>query len=65
MHQTPIARRFEGIQKVEEPEDTAKPTILHIAFETDIGPLVLRITELTAGKLAQELKNHPLTRGYA
>ena len=64
MHQTPIARRFEGV-KVEKPEDPAKPTILHIAFETEIGPLVLRITEITAGKLMQALKKHPVTRGYA
>ena len=65
MRQTPIARRFEGIQKVEEPEDPAEPKILHIEFETNLGPLVLRVTEITAGELTQALRSHPLTRGYA
>ena len=63
MFETPIIRKFVAIRQVVEPEDATQPKILLVETETEIGPLVLRVTEIAAGELTAALNRHPLTRG--
>ena len=64
MLETPVIRKFVGIRPViVQSEDATQSTILLVDMETEIGPLVLRVTEIAAVELTAALNKHPLTRG--
>jgi hypothetical protein len=62
--ETRVAKRVNAV-RVAPPLDATQPTILHLEFGTETGPMTLRISQIAAQELVAALNRHPLTRGSA
>ena len=52
-----------GCIRVIDRKDATKPTVLLIEARTELGPPVLKVSEVAAVELAAALNKHELTRG--
>ena len=56
--ETPVIKKIVTVSLA-----ATQPKILHVEAETEIGPLVLRLSEIAAVELTAHLGRFPLTRG--